>query len=80
MSDIFDGDTTEGILLVVASKAINNFYRSVTLHNCQVLCPLHATVLINIYCGNANHFVAESQSFSKKEPPRETPIHGHVCS
>ena len=58
MRKIFDDEETEGVLLVDAKNAFNSLNRSAALHNCQVLCPSLAPILINIYRSNADLFVA----------------------
>ena len=49
MKDIFDNESTDGVILVDAENAFNKLNRQAALHNMQFLCPSFATVLINTY-------------------------------
>ena len=49
MKEIYQQDSTEGIILVDASNAFNSMNRQTALHNIQYICPPLATVLINTY-------------------------------
>ena len=46
---LYDDDSTEGLLLVDASNAFNQLNRQAALHNISTLCPPLATVLQNTY-------------------------------
>ena len=66
MRKIFDDEETEGVLLVDAKNAFNSLNRAAALHNCQVLCPSLAPILINIYRSNAELFVAGESILSQE--------------
>ncbi len=66
MHKIFDDKETEGVLLVDAKNAINSLNRAAALHNCQVLCPSLAVIVINIYCTNAELFTARESILSQE--------------
>ena len=66
MREIFDDEETEGVLLVDAKNAFNSLNRAAALHNCQVLCPSLAPILINIYRSNAELFVAGESILSQE--------------
>ena len=48
MSNIFDTDDTDAILLIDASNDFNSLNRVAALHNLEILCPIIATYAINI--------------------------------
>ena len=74
MRKIFDGSTTDAVILVDASNAFNNINRQVTLLNILNLCPVIATVLINCYRGNAQLFVGGEVIFSKEGTTQGDPL------
>ena len=74
MRKIFDDEETEGVLLVDAKNAFNSLNRSAALHNCQVLCPSLAPILINIYRSNADLFVAEESIPSQEGVTQGDPL------
>ena len=49
MHDIFEGDDTDAMLLIDASKAFNSLKRASALHSVAVLCPALATYATNTY-------------------------------
>ena len=53
----FESDENEAVLLVDASNAFNSLNRQDALHNIRRLCPLLATILINIYRAPIELFV-----------------------
>jgi len=57
MSEVFQDDDTEGVLMADATNAFNSLNREVCLQNVQHLCPAFATVAINTYRQPAQLFV-----------------------
>ena len=57
MKELFQADSTEGVLLVDASNAFNNLNRKVALRNILYICPAGAKILINCYQDSASLFV-----------------------
>ena len=50
MTQIFDEDGTDGILLVDASNAFNQINRAVAMHDIKITCPeLSMYIIINTY-------------------------------
>ena len=49
MKDIFESESSDGVILVDASNAFNSLNRQAVLHNIQYICPPFANVLINTY-------------------------------
>ena len=47
--ELFVCEDCDAILMVDASNAFNSLNRVVALHNVRQICPLFATILINIY-------------------------------
>ena len=58
MQEIFADEESKGVLLVDAKNAFNSLNSGVALHNCRVLCPSLAPILINMYRNNAYLFIA----------------------
>ena len=48
-NDLFNDDSTDGILLVDAENGFNKMNRRVALHNIKIICPVVSTFAINIY-------------------------------
>ena len=57
LNELFEQDTTEGILLVDASNAFNSLNRTATLMNVQSVCPAFAAVLVNTYRSEPSLFI-----------------------
>ena len=57
LSDLFQSGDVEGVLLVDASNAFNTLNRRVMMHNIQLLCPMLAVLVINLYRSAARLFV-----------------------
>ena len=60
MRQIFEDPSTEAVLLIDASNAFNALNRAAALHNIRYTCPSMATFITNIYSGQAELFVANS--------------------
>jgi len=58
MGSIFEGDDTEGMLLIDASNAFNSLNREVALHNIPRICPCLADITNNTYNAPARLFIA----------------------
>ena len=67
MRDIFNEESTDGVILVDASNAFNSLNRQVALHNIQYICPPFATVLINTYRMSSRLFVTGGREISSQE-------------
>ena len=74
MREIFDDEEMEGVLLVDAKNSFNSLNRAAALHNCQVLCPSLAPILINIYRSNAELFVAGESILSQEGTTQGDPL------
>ena len=57
MQQMFDDESVEGILLVVAKNAFNNLNREEALHNTRHLCPSLSVALQNCYQAESRLFV-----------------------
>ena len=58
IKEIFNGEETDGVILVDASNAFNSMNRLVALHNIRVICPAISTILINMYRISTRLFIA----------------------
>ena len=67
MRDIFNEESTDGVILVDASNAFNTLNRQVALHNIQYICPPFATVLINTYRMSSRLFVTGGREIASQE-------------
>ena len=67
MKDVFDNESTDGIILVDAENAFNKINRQVALHNVQYLCPPFAPVLINTYRKPTRLFIVGGGEISSTE-------------
>ena len=67
MNEIYQQDSTEGIILVDASNAFNSMNRQTALHNIQYICPPQATVLISTYWNPSELFIAGGYEIFWKE-------------
>ena len=59
MTELFNNEQVEGLLLVDAQDAFNSLNRAVMLQNIQVTCPSLAVPVINMYRSDAELFVGE---------------------
>ncbi|XP_068684892.1 uncharacterized protein [Montipora foliosa] len=57
MSQVFDEEGSDGVLLIDASNAFNQMNRSVALHNIQILCKEMALYIINTYRSPSRLFI-----------------------
>ena len=64
--DIFNEESTDGVILVDGSNAFNSLNRQVALHNIQYICPPVETVLINTYM-SSRLFVTGGREISSQE-------------
>ena len=67
MKEIYQQDSTEGIILVDASNAFNSMNRQTALHNIQYICPPLATVLKNTYRNPSQLFIRGGDEILLKE-------------
>ena len=67
MTEAFDQDESEAILLVDAANAFNSINRKVLLHNIQYLCPVLAIYTINCYQSPTRLFVQGGKEISSAE-------------
>ena len=49
MSQVFDEEETDGILLIDATNAFNQMNRAVSMHNIQITCLIMSKYVINTY-------------------------------
>ena len=61
---VFTEESTEAVLSVDASNALNSLNRKVALRNVFILCPALATVLINIYRADVPLYIDGKHLFS----------------
>ena len=57
MSQVFEEERTDGILLIDASNAFNQMNRSVALHNIQITCKEMSLYIINTYRSPSRLFI-----------------------
>ena len=67
MQNIYEDDSTEGILMVDARNAFNSLNREAALHNVQYLCPALSTCLHNCYQAPARLFVSGGGELASRE-------------
>ena len=67
MSEIFDDERTDALLLVDATNAFNSINRKVMLHNIQYLCPAMATYTYNCYAKASRLFVQGGKEITSAE-------------
>ena len=67
MGDIFQEESTDGVLFIDASNAFNTLNRTALLHNIRYLCPPMATYINNCYQKPSRLFVAGGQEFTSSE-------------
>lgn len=67
MSDIFEEEATDALLLVDANNAFNSLNRAVLLHNIQYLCPPMAIYIRNCYSVPSRLFVLGGTEISSSE-------------
>ena len=67
MSEIFDDEGTDALLLVDATNAFNSINRKVMLHNIQYLCPAMATYTYNCYAKASRLFVQGGKEITSAE-------------
>ena len=63
MTQAFDQDESEAILLVDAANAFNSINRKVLLHNIQYLCPVLEIYTINCYQVHLAYLFKEGRKF-----------------
>ena len=61
MRRIYEDPATEGILLIDASNAFNSLNRKAALNNIKYTCPEFSCYINNLYRGDAELFVANSE-------------------
>ena len=67
MSDIFDEEENDGLLLIDASNAFNAMNRSVLLHNIGYICPPMAMYVRNCYRRPSRLFIAGGGEVASSE-------------
>ena len=67
MTDIFDEESTDALLLVDATNAFNCLNRNVLLNNIKYLCPPMATYVTNCYSMSSRLFVTGGFEISSSE-------------
>ena len=74
VTDAFNSDDLEAILLVDASNTFNSLNREVALRNIQYVCPALAKVLINTYREPTELFVDGITFFSEEGTTQGDPL------
>lgn len=74
MREVFEADTSDGVLLVDASNAFNNLNRQVALYNIQFTCPAMAKILINCYRKSSSLFVGGKVLLSREGTTQGDPL------
>ena len=67
MSDIYENNDTEAVLLVDAENAFNSINRKVLLHNTEYICPELATFIYNCYIIPARLFIIGGKELRLRE-------------
>ena len=67
MTQIFDDEATDALLLVDATNAFNSINRKVLLHNIQFICPPMAIYTINCYSKSSRLFIQGGGELSSSE-------------
>ena len=67
MSDIFEQQATDALLLVDANNAFNSLNRRVPLHNISYVCPPMAIYIRNCYSAPSRLFVLGGTEISSSE-------------
>ena len=67
MSDIYENNDTEAVLLVDAENAFNSINRKVLLHNTEYICPELATLIYNCYIIPARLFIIGGKELRSRE-------------
>ena len=82
MHDIFNGDNTEGILLIHAQNSFNSNNRKVMLHNLKFICLVIVTYISNCYmCPAILLLISGGELLSKEgttqSDPTSTGVYTH---
>ena len=67
MSQVFDEEETDGILLIDATNAFNQMNRAVAMHNAQITCPIMSKYVINTYRSPSRLFVCGGGEIAKSQ-------------
>ena len=67
MQEIYTDESTEGILLMDATNALNSLNRSTTLHSVKLTCPVLATFLHNAYQHQSRLFIDSGGEIASEE-------------
>ena len=67
MSDLFQEDETEAVLLVDAENAFNSINKKAMLHNISIICPILSTFVSNCYLVPARLFILGNKEIKSKE-------------
>ena len=60
-TELFENDTSHGILQIDANNALNSLNRKVALHNLHILCPELAVFTNNYYAAPVRLFISDGQ-------------------
>ena len=74
MTELFNNEQVEGLLLVDVHNAFNSLNQAVMLQNIQVTCPSLAVPVINMYRSDAELFVGEETIFSREGTTQGDPL------
>ena len=67
MSEIFEEENSDALILVDASNAFNALNREVLLHNIKYLCPAMSMYIRNCYCTPSRLFVTGGHELYSEE-------------
>ena len=67
MSDMYENNDTEAVLLVDAENPFNSINRKVLLHNTEYICPELATFIYNCYIIPARLFITGGKELRSRE-------------
>ena len=73
LNEIFNEETTNGVLMVDAKNIFNSLNRKAALTNAIRVCPSLAIVLVNTYRSDPSLFVIGETIMSKEGTPQGNP-------
>ena len=74
LDEIFEMETTEGVLMIDAANAFNNLNRQATLRNVQQICSTLANTLINTYRHDPELYIDGETIYSQEGTTQGDPL------